>query len=178
MDYAGTFHLNPGSLPVPPVNESAHMTLNVPNQVGLGVGYNLTTNLQAEVDALWTQWSTWGTATLFKASGDVQTAYDWNDSWIISVGATYQFARGIKIHAGYGYAEQTVPDQTFTPAIPDSARHVLSLGLTKDWGQHFEGTVAVQEILGMDRHIDNATTLPGTYSLSSTAITTSFVLKF
>lgn len=178
VDYSGNFHLNPGQLHLPPVSESAHMELNVPNQVGFGVGYSLTTNLQAEVDALWTQWSSWGTTTLFKSSGNVRTVYDWNDSWIISIGATYELWHGLKIHAGYGYAEQTVPDHTFTPAIPDSARHVLSLGFTKNWGQHFEGTLAVQEALGMDRQINNSVTLPGTYSLSSTAITTSFVLKF
>ena len=34
-------------------------------------------------------------------------------------------------HAGVGYiyAENVVPDETFTPSVPDSARHAFSTGL-------------------------------------------------
>ena len=178
VNYSGTFQANPGVLPLPPLNESAHLELNIPNEAGFGVGYHVTTNLQIEADALWTQWSSWGQSTLFKPSGNVTTRYDWNDSWIFSVGTTYECFKGFRIHGGYGYAQQTVPDQTFTPAIPDSPRHVLSVGFSKDWGRHLEGTLAFQQIFGEDRNINNRVTLPGTYSFRSTAITTSFVFKF
>jgi long-chain fatty acid transport protein len=178
INYSGSFQVDPGGLPAPAMNEPASMKLNVPNQVGFGLGYHVTTNWQIEADALWTQWSSWGSSTLVKPSGNVTTDYSWSDSWIFSVGTTYVCCPGFKIHAGYGYSQQTVPDSTFTPAIPDSARQVLSLGFTKDFGRHFAGTLAIQQIFGEDRHINNAATLPGTYSFSSTAITTGFVYRF
>ena len=35
---------------------------------------------------------------------------------------------GFSVSAGYTYAENSVPDATFTPAVPDSDRHLFALG--------------------------------------------------
>ena len=178
INYDGTFLIIPGATPALSINERAHMKLNIPTQIGFAVGFNITTNLQVETDALWTQWSNWRQSTLIKDSGNINSYYNWNDSWIISIGATYAFLKDYRIHAGYGFAQQTTPDSTFSPAIPDSIRHVVSIGISKDIYSWLTSTITLQQIFGESRNINNGITSPGVYSLSSTAITTSFNLKF
>lgn len=177
IDYEGDLDVQPGALPLPAGSFPASMKAEIPQQVSFGVGYQITERWQIEVDALWTQWSCWDTITLKNPLMNAQTPYHWKDSWIWSVGASYQATSSLKIHAGYGYAQETAPQETMTAAIPDSPRHVLCLGLTKTFGK-FSGSLALQQIFGEERNIDNGMTLPGKYSTHSTAVTTSFRYQF
>jgi len=176
--YSGDFAVQPGVLPIPAANEPAHLQLAIPSQIGFGLGCAVTERMQVEVDALWTQWSSWDEATLAKPSGNLSTQYQWQDSWILSGATTWEVRVGTAVHLGYGYAQPTIPDHTFTAAIPDSARHVISFGLSQNLGAHLRGTVTFQEVFGTARHIQNAATLPGTYSFGSTAVSTSLVFRF
>jgi len=178
VKYNGTFSVQPGALPIPVGTESANLTLNTPNQVSFGAGYEITTNWQMEADATWSQWSCLQNVTIVKNSGDVVQHFDWNDSWIVSLGTSYKLTHGYTLYGGFSYAQQSIPDSHFTPAIPDCDRYVLATGISKRFNRCLEASLAVQQVFGADRTIDNGITPPGTYSLNATAVTGSLLITF
>jgi long-chain fatty acid transport protein len=59
------------------------------------------------------------------------------------------------VRGGYIYSENTVPNSTFSPTVPDSNRHIFSIGLgyaTKRIGID----LAYQYSLSMDRTVRNS----------------------
>jgi len=59
----------------------------------------------------------------------VSIPFNWNNSFIYGIGATYQLDSGYNISFGYSYMENSQPDKTFTPAVSDANRQWLSLGV-------------------------------------------------
>ena len=49
-------------------------------------------------------------------------------------GITKKFSHGFKASIGYIYSENSVPDATFNPAVPDMNRHLASLGVGRTFG--------------------------------------------
>ena len=63
--------------------------------------------------------------------------------------------------AGYFYSTDTAPSRYYTPAIPDTALHVGSLGVSHK-GEHWTWAVAGQLITGPARNITDSQPNPFT----------------
>jgi len=109
----------------------AHVAINFPQSVAVGYAYRPVPKLKLEVDVEWTNWDPLTTLQLQVANPMLNgtQAYNWQDSFFYEFGAQYELTKRWTVRAGYIFSENTVPDNTFTPVVPDGNRHVLSAGL-------------------------------------------------
>lgn len=85
------------------------LELEAPQQVGLGVGYELFDHrLLVEVDVRWVNW----------ADAKGYSDFDWNDQWIVGVGAQYELVLDrLFLRAGYNYGENPLKENNgWSPA--------------------------------------------------------------
>ena len=92
-------------------------------------------------------------------------------------GITKSFAYGIHASAGYVYSESSVPESSFSPIVPDSNRHIYSVGLGQKL-DHVSWDLAYQLAYGPNRTIDNGTLADGRYRFLSHAFTFSLGYNF
>jgi len=173
--------------PVVPSNyrSDAEMSLKFPFTGVLGVSYRPTANWNIEFDADYTDWSSFGTLTIYQANPNpnVQATptliLDWSPSWIYKLGVTRYLEDGWHVSAGYVFNANSVPDQYYTPAAADLDRHFLSLGAGRV-GQHWDFDVTYQFGYGPDHEVVGSTpstvgqiagqTADGTYDFISHAL--------
>jgi long-chain fatty acid transport protein len=67
-------------------------------------------------------------------TGDPRTTipFNWKDSFFYELGTQYDFTDHWVGRAGYIFSENTVPTSTFSPNLPDSNRHIFSVGFGYD----------------------------------------------
>jgi long-chain fatty acid transport protein len=101
-------------------------------------------------------------------------AFNWKPSWMLDFGVTRYLGDDWRISGGYMYSENSVPDGNFNPLIPDSDRHIFSLGVGKKFGK-FSWDAAYQLAWGPSRSVGSDATafgLPdGKYAFLSHALT-------
>lgn len=112
-----------------PVTESARATFDFPEVIIAGWSYRPTPQWNLEVNIDWTNWDRLNTVTIAKGSGDQPTPFNWESDFFYEFGATRYFAGGWSVSAGYCFTANSVPDSSYTPAVPDSDRSFYSLGV-------------------------------------------------
>lgn len=168
-----------GPFPVPGVRRSQHAsaTFEFPQTVVLGYAFTPTDDWNFEFNLDWTDWDTLDTVTLKQKSGDVLLPFNWRSSFMYEFGVTKKFAYGLRASAGYVYSENSVPNESFNPIVPDSNRHIFSAGV----GQQLKSIswdVAYQYTYGPGRRIEQGTAADGIYSFDSHAVTISLGYHF
>ena len=110
-------------------SEPATATFEFPEVLIAGYSYRPTPqwNLEANID--WTNWSRLKTVVVSKPSGPVALPFNWQASYFYELGATRYFASGWQVSAGYTLSENSVPDATWNPAVPDATRHFWCAGV-------------------------------------------------
>ncbi len=110
-------------------SESSDARFVFPEVVILGYSYRPTPQWNFEVNADWTNWDRFNTVTINKASGAVPLAFNWQSGFFYEFGVTRYLTNNWNVSAGYLFTENSIPDSTYTPAVPDSNRNFFSLGL-------------------------------------------------
>lgn len=166
---------------VPPLNGSqpASAGFHFPRNIIGGVSYRPSTNWNFEVDVDWTDWDSLNTVTLKQASGNLSLPFNWRSSFFYEAGATYYFGDGYRASAGYIYSENSVPDSSFNPGVPDSDRHIFSLGIGRRMAR-WSWDAAYQLAWGPSRTVSGSSPSPttgesanGRYEFISHALTIS-----
>ncbi|MGA3268645.1 MAG: outer membrane protein transport protein [Verrucomicrobiota bacterium] len=131
----------------------AQMALVFPWDVVGGLSYRPTTNWNAEFDADYTDWSSFGTTTIYQEGNftlagpgvtqNPQVNFDWQGSWMFECGVTRYFPRGWHASAGYVFSENSVPNAYYTPLAADLDRHFISAGVGHR-GKRFDFDLACQ----------------------------------
>ncbi len=122
-------------IPLPiPAKDDFSSEINFPAIVGVGYGLTLSDTLRVELDVEWLEYSVNDTFPLEAPAYNStvlpnEIVNDWDDSWTVGVGADWQFADGWTLYAGYAFLESPIPDETYSPSIPDADRHAFSMGL-------------------------------------------------
>ena len=120
-----------GTSELPPVlaSESARADFAFPEVVIAGYSYRPTPewNLEANID--WTNWTCLKTVVVSKASGPLSLPFNWQASCFYELGVTRYLQDGWQVSAGYTLSENSVPDATWNPAVPDATRHFLCAGV-------------------------------------------------
>lgn len=155
---------------------SAGASANVPfpqNVVG-GVSFRPTPKWNIEFDADWTDWHAFKTVTLsatpaFLGGGPIPLTFDWESSFFYELGVTYYINDDWHASAGYNYSENSVPDATFNPVIPDSPRHTWSLGVGSKW-KNFSWDATYQIAWGPPRTVNLPNLGSNTFEYLSHAI--------
>ena len=143
-------------------------------------GYSFRPNEQwnFEFDIDWTNWDRLNTLTLNqKTLGPVPLPFNWSSSFMYKFGATRYFSNGYNVSAGYIYSENSVPNSSFNPVVPDSDRNIFSVGVGKKYDR-FSWDFAYQFAYGPTRTVTTATPADGNYRFISHALTFSLGYHF
>jgi long-chain fatty acid transport protein len=188
VDYEGDFRLSG----MPPPAQAAGFRpssdfsteIEFPNLVAAAWGVRVSDRVRVEADVEWVNWSSYEeleldvgrNAALLPADA---IRADWEDTWTFAIGADWAFRPGWTARAGYAYLESPVPDETFSPSLPDANRHVVSLGLGYARGDH-RVDLAVAFSAYEDREISGQPnpTLNGEYEIASDLVGLSYHLAF
>ena len=166
-----------GSFPTSFPDLGAKGTLKFPQYAVLGYSFRPTPDWNIEADVDWTDWDCLNTLTLKRSDGStVSVPFDWTHSFIYELGVTRKIGL-YQLSAGYMYSENSVPSSTFSPVAPDSARHIVSVGLGRTFGQ-CSVNVAYQLGIGGKRTIVNDSVTDGSYSFLSNAVSISLGYHF
>ena len=109
--------------------EASDATFVFPEVLIVGYSYRPTPDWNFEVNLDWTNWNRLKTVTINKASGAVPIAFNWESGFFYEFGVTRYLTPNWNLSAGYLYTENSVPDATYTPIVPDSNRNFYSLGI-------------------------------------------------
>jgi long-chain fatty acid transport protein len=168
-----------GPLEVPgtETRENADAAFDLPQNFVFGYSFRPTEDWNFEFNIDWTDWDSLNTVTLSQSSGNVPLPFNWESSFFYEFGVTKKFAHGISASVGYIYSENSVPNESFSPAIPDSNRHIYSAGVGQRY-THFNWFLAYQYAYGPSRTIAQNTVADGDYRFDSHAVTLSLGYNF
>lgn len=167
----------PFNVPGQDTNERATAGIKFPQHVIVGYSFRPTEKWNFEVNVDWTDWDNLNNVYLRKESGDVVLPFNWESSLFYEFGASYKFDNGLVASAGYIYSENSVPNESFNPIVPDSNRHIFSAGVGGQWDR-WGFDLAYQYAHGPKRTIDQGTVADGTYRFDSHAISLSVGYTF
>jgi long-chain fatty acid transport protein len=155
MNFAGHADTKiPAVLPGP-VTESANARFAFPQNVAFGYSFRPNKKWNLEVNADWTDWGRLNTLSLKQAQlGTTTVPLNWQSSWFYEFGATRYFKHGWHVSGGYIYSENSVPSANFNPAVPDSDRHIFSIGVGKKY-KHLSWDATYQCAYGPERTVDD-----------------------
>jgi long-chain fatty acid transport protein len=103
----------------------------------MGISYNRFKPFTFEFDTTWTGWSSYDKLkvnldqhVLIRGvpTTTITTPKNWHDAFAFRFGASYEVNDYMKVRAGYIYDLTPVPDSSFDPQVPDSNRHVFTVG--------------------------------------------------
>jgi long-chain fatty acid transport protein len=109
--------------------EAATSTFDFPEVLIAGYSYRPTPQWNVEANIDWTNWSRLKTAVISKPSGAVYLPFNWQASCFYELGLTRYFPSGWQVSAGYTLSENSVPDASWNPAVPDATRHFWCAGV-------------------------------------------------
>lgn len=168
-----------GPTVIPPFNseDDASLEYDFPQTIIGGYSFRPTPDWNLEFNLDWTDWDSLNTLTLRQTSGNVALPFNWESSFLYEFGVTRKLPRGFNISAGYIYSENSVPNESFNPLIPDSNRHILSAGIGQTLDR-LNWQIAYQYSYGPHRTIANGTLADGVYRFQSNAVTFSVGYRF
>ena len=161
LDFDGKARVT--STVIPEIGPSrADASLRLPQSVGIGYAMKPIDPLTLEADVVWTDWHTVNQLKI--NSGDPhfngQTLpADWKSGFNFRGGVQYRLTQNWFLRGGYAYGQNSVPQSTFSPIVPDSNYHLGSIGLgytTETWSLD----LAYELIFRERRHIANNVNSP------------------
>jgi len=163
--------------------EPSNATFEFPEVLIAGWSYRGVPQWNFEVNVDWTNWNRLDTVTIHKASGDTPLPFNWESGFFYEFGATRYFGGGWYASAGYCFTQNSTPDATYTPAVPDSGRSFYSLGVGYK-SDRFTADFAWQYGDGGTRHVTGSppsligATADGSYRNSLNGFSLSLGLRF
>lgn len=158
--------------------EDADAKIRFPQSVTVGYSFRPTAAWNFEVNVDWTDWDNLNEVTLHQSSSsDVTLPFNYESSFFYEFGATHYLENGFNISAGYIYSENSVPNESFSPSVPDSNRHIFSAGVGYE-SERFSVALAYQYIYGPERVIEQGTAADGTYQTTAQALSLSVGCNF
>jgi long-chain fatty acid transport protein len=153
------FHLN-GTLSEYPygIDEPGAGSWIFPDHLAFGYSFKPTPDWNFEADADWTHWGLLKTVTVNAATGPVTLPFFWNNSWYYNFGGTRTWSTqegNFSVSAGYSYSGNSVPDQFYSPALPDMTRNLVTLGAGYEWGR-WKFYIAIERGLSTSRTVTGA----------------------
>jgi len=127
----------------------------------VGVSFRPTENWNIEFNLDWTDWDNVNQA-VFKgtAIGDLPFVFNYRSSFMYEFGVTRKFSNGYYASVGYFYSENSSPDATFNPIVPDANLHLGSCGFGHK-GIRWDWAIAYHFGYGPGRTVTGSPTVGG-----------------
>jgi long-chain fatty acid transport protein len=161
-------------------SNSAQTSLPFPQTVAAGYAFRPVPRLKLEADVEWTDWQTLNNLVLHAPGSPVDKYaihFNWMDSLLYEFGVQYDVTQHWKVRGGYIYSEDSVPNSSFSPSVPDSNRHVFSVGFGYDTTR-FMIDAMYQYTVAADRTVNNGTAADGTWQISNNSVMVTMGVKF
>jgi long-chain fatty acid transport protein len=177
--FQGDVTLSPSGFTTP-----GSVDLPFPDVITLGYSWRPTPvwNLEVAVDR--TNWDLVNTPVLRAAPLPNQAIpFEWEASYYYLFGVTRHLDGGWRVSAGYCYSENSVPDATFNPAVPDMNRHLASVGFGRTFDSlsffvtYQHGFKASRTVQGVPPNLAGQSP-NGRYESSLDALSASFAYRF
>ena len=168
-----------GPLVIPAIDrrDDAHAIFRIPQNVVLGYSFRPTEDWNFEFNIDWTDWHALKTVTIKSSNPDIAVPFNWQSSFMYEFGVTKKFSHGLRASAGYIYSENSVPNDSFNPGIPDANRHLFSVGIGQDL-ERINWDLGYQYGHSVPRDVAQGTAADGHYTANSHALTLSFGYNF
>uniref|UniRef100_A0A7V4LDR1 Transporter n=1 Tax=Desulfobacca acetoxidans TaxID=60893 RepID=A0A7V4LDR1_9BACT len=120
-----------------PRNSEGSAGLTYPATVQFGVSVNRFAPFTFNLDATWTQWSSYDKLAVNldrpmfisgRFTNVVVNEKNWVDAWAFRLGMNYKLNENMTLRAGYAYDMTPVPRSSFEPQLPDGNRHIFAIG--------------------------------------------------
>ncbi len=172
---------------VPDASENSGVDFPFPQTAVGGISYRPTPKWNVEFDVDWTDWSRLQTLVVSPTptpGGSTQDPLNWKSSCLFEWGVTRYFDHGWRASGGYIYSQNSVPDKDFNPSVPDSDRHIFSIGVGRTY-KKFSWDASYQLSWGPTRTVSGSATTPpfnqsadGKYEFLANAISLSIGYHF
>lgn len=161
IEYEGDASIGnfPAGFPAGQPRSDFSTEIEFPTIIALGYGVDVNDKLSVEAQVEWLEHSTYESLDIDVEENNTLLAptsipQDWEDTWTFGIGADYKCAEHCTVRAGYAFIESPIPDETFSPSIPDSDRHVFAIGAGYAKDDNFLDLAYAYSLLE-DRDIDN-----------------------
>jgi long-chain fatty acid transport protein len=181
VDFEGDSRLQVPFTPPFPPEQRARAQFEFPQTVTAGYSFRPTPAWNFEVNLDWTDWDVVETMVV-EQTPDLPLELNWRSSFIYEAGVTRAFTNGWRVSAGYMFVENSVPEKSFNPVIPDMDLHAFSAGIGLSSGR-LAWEFAYQFVYGPSRRIDNPLSAPnasanGTYDFIGHAFSAALTWRF
>jgi long-chain fatty acid transport protein len=137
---------------------SASTTINLPDTVSLGLRQRFTSRWTGLATVEWTNWSRIGTSNVAAGAFSTTLPFQYQDGWLFSVGAEYQWNDRLAVRGGVGYEISPITDDVRIPLLPDNDRTWLSVGATYKVTNALSLDFAYSHLFVKDTSIDISST--------------------
>jgi long-chain fatty acid transport protein len=143
-------------------------TLPLPATTTLGFGYKVNDKLLVSLEGSFVQWSAYESLDFdFEVNSptlpDSKNPRNYEDAFIIRVGAQYSASDKLDVRAGFYYDQSPVQDDFFSPETPNSDNIGLTLGASFEASERFGIDASFLYIIGMERESYGPTGIGGTF---------------
>ncbi|WP_432463703.1 OmpP1/FadL family transporter [Agarivorans sp. QJM3NY_33] len=133
----------------------------LPNILQIAGYHELNPQWAVHYTAQHTSWSDFDHITVTGSQAEQTVkSYQWKNSWLFSLGATYQINSKWTARAGYMY-DQGVVDELSSLSIPDSDRNWYTAGATYYLSRHSSIDFGLALVRGEDVEVKENSSIPG-----------------
>lgn len=190
VDYEGDFKIsNLPPLPEPQASvitpsSSADTEITFPMILALGYGIDVNERFRLGAEVEWLEFSRYdqldlnlgGNGALLPSTTLPQ---NWEDTFTYGIAGDYILNDQVTLRGGYLFVETPVPEETLAPSLPESDRHILTIGLGLQRAQHtidLAYSYSIYADLEVSNNINPA--FNGTYEPSTHLFAVSYAFDF
>ena len=141
---------------VPNYNQKGKLDFDFAAVTEIAVNHRLSSQWSLQASANLTEWSTFDKleANLEDGSSVLLKEENFEDSWKISAGVTYQYSDNLILRAGYAVDQGAVSNENRSLSIPDTDRQWHSAGFTYQLSHGWSADAAYVYITGDDATVN------------------------
>lgn len=146
---------------VPTYNQKGQLALDFAAVTELAVNHKLNSKWSVQASANLTEWSAFDKlqANLEDGSEVLLKDENFDDSWRLSTGVTFQASDDLTLRFGYAQDQGAVTDEHRSLSIPDTDRQWFSTGLTYQTANSWQVDAAYVYIKGDDATVNETSTI-------------------
>jgi len=168
------------------LNSGARTKITLPDNVTLGLYYQITPEWAVMSDLQWTDWSVLQSINVTPTTPGVPGSTikeNWRNTGFVSIGTNYRVTEKLLLQTGVAYDESPVTLSNRTSRIPDSDRVILGVGAQYDILPNVTVQAAYAHVFFASQPISNAASatsglLVGKYSSSAETASLGFKVRF